>query len=301
MTERKPEREIYDEEVIDLGEYLRILRANFWKIAGISLGIGVLTLLYMFTKPNQYRASAVIMPVEEENKQSMAIGALASLGIQVGSPTKVEDLEVLFNSNDLTVRVFTQHDHWATLLGDSYDPKTKQVKPRFPSFLSSRRKKPGSPDDWDAIRAAEDGKTVSLSRKTGSLTISFESTSPEQSATILAEYLDEAKSRLQEEAFARAAKNKKFIEEQISNTVDALTRDRLYALLGQEVEREMMARNREQFGFRIIDSPRVPDRKSKPSRGLAALLAALFIGIASSIIYIVKDRHKQMTFQGNHG
>ncbi len=49
--------------------------------------------------------------------------------------------------------------------------------------------------------------------------------------------------------------NKKFIEEQIGKTVDALNRDQLYSLLGQEVEREMMARNREQFGFRVIDSP----------------------------------------------
>jgi hypothetical protein len=49
--------------------------------------------------------------------------------------------------------------------------------------------------------------------------------------------------------------NKKFIEEQIGKTVDALNRDRLYSLLGQEVEWEMMARNREQFGFRIIDVP----------------------------------------------
>jgi hypothetical protein len=55
--------------------------------------------------------------------------------------------------------------------------------------------------------------------------------------------------------------NKKFIEEQIGKTVDALNRDRLYSLLGQEVEREMMARNREQFGFRIIDVPRIPASK----------------------------------------
>ena len=74
-------------------------------------------------------------------------------------------------------------------------------------------------------------------------------------------YLDEGKSRLQEEAFDRAIKNKKFIEEQIGKTVDALTRDRLYSLYGQEVEREMMARNREQFGFRVVDARRVPDQK----------------------------------------
>ena len=41
-------------------------------------------------------------------------------------------------------------------------------------------------------------------------------------------YLEEAKSRLQEEAFERAVRNKRFIEDQIGRTVDPLTRDRLY-------------------------------------------------------------------------
>jgi uncharacterized protein involved in exopolysaccharide biosynthesis len=232
------------------------------------------------------------MPVEEDNKQSVALGALASLGLSVGGATKVEDLELLFKSDDLTVRVFTRHDHWKTILRDAYDPATGMVKPGMLAFLSSGRREPGPPGDWDAIRAAEDAKSVSLQRKTGSLMISFETTSPEETAAILTEYLNEAKSRLQEEAFARAAKNKKFIEEQIGKTVDPLTRDRLYALLGQEVEREMMARNREQFGFRIIDAPRVPDRKNRPARGLISLIATMLSGFAIAMVFILTDRRK---------
>jgi uncharacterized protein involved in exopolysaccharide biosynthesis len=287
MDRRRP-MGYYEEEVIDFGAAFSAIRKNIWRILGISLGAGVLTFLFLLTRPNLYRSAAVIMPVEEENKQSVAFGALAALGLSVGGPTKVEDLEVLFNSKDLTVRVFNRHDHWATLLGDSYDPATKKVNPGYLSFLSSGRKGPGPPGEWDAIRVAEDAKSVSLKRKSGSLTIAFESTSPEESAAILTQYLDEAKSHFQEEAFERAVKNKKFIEEQIGKTVDALTRDRLYSLYGEEVEREMMARNREQFGFRIIDSPRVPDRKSRPRRGLAALLAALFAGFAFSIYFCRK-------------
>jgi uncharacterized protein involved in exopolysaccharide biosynthesis len=291
----------YEEEVIDLWAAFSATRQNIWKILGISLGAGVLTFLFMLTWSNLYRSTAVIMPVEEDNKQSVALGALAAFGLSIGGPTKVEDLEVLFKSDDLTVRVFTRHDHWKTILGDVYDPATGEVKPGMLDFLSSDRKEPGPPGEWDAIRAAEDAKSVSLSRKTGSLTIEFESTSPAESAAILTEYLDEAKSRLQEEAFARAAKNKKFIEEQIGKTVDPLTRDRLYALLGQEVEREMMARNREQFGFRVIDAPRVPDRKSKPRRGLAALMVTLIVGFAFPLYFIVKDRGKTLNKKGGHG
>jgi hypothetical protein len=62
---------------------------------------------------------------------------------------------------------------------------------------------------------------------------------------------------------------------QIGKTVDALTRDRLYSMYGQEVEREMLARNREQFGFRGIDTPRVRDQKSRPSRAKSAMVAML--------------------------
>ena len=299
MTEQTPDRaemdrrrrkEYHEEEVIKFEVVFSVIRQNIWKILGISLGAGVLTFLLLLTRPNLYRSKAVIMPVEEDNQQRVALGALASLGLSIGGSAKVEDLEVLFKSDDLTVRVFSRHDHWATLLGDSYDPVTKEVKPDFFSFLTSGRKEPGPPDDWDAILAAEDSKSVSIDRKTGSLAISFDSTSPKESAAILTEYLDEAKSRLQEEALVRAAKNKKFIEEQIGKTIDPLTRDRLYISLGQEVEREMMARNREQFGFRIIDAPRVPNRKDSPARGLIALVAAVSTCFLVAWVFILMNR-----------
>jgi uncharacterized protein involved in exopolysaccharide biosynthesis len=87
--------------------------------------------------------------------------------------------------------------------------------------------------------------------------------------------------------------NKKFIEEQIGKTVDALTRDRLNSLYGQEVEREMMARNREQFGFRVIDAPRIPDRKFKPRRGLGAIAAAILTFFIGCVFFIVRNKPHQ--------
>ncbi len=122
----------------------------------------------------------------------------------------------------------------------------------------------------------------------GTVSVSFESPSAQGSADIVKYYLDEGKSRLQEEALDRAVKNKKFIEEQIGKTVDALTRDRLYALYGQEVEREMMARNREQFGFRVVDAPRVPDRKFKPHRIVGLIMSAFLTFFAGWIFYIFR-------------
>ena len=279
----------YEEDGINLDEYLSILRSHWWKIAGISLGVGILTLLYMFTKPNLYRSTAVITPEEDQSGKNPAYGTLASFGISVGGPTKVEDLEALFKSKDLTVRVFGKYDLWPIVMPDRFDPKTGKMKAGFLDRFFGRGD-PKPPGDWDAIRLAEGSLTFSLNRKSGNLSISFQSRSPEGSAAILGHYLEEAKNRLQEEAFSRANNNKTFIKEQISKTVDALTRDRLYALYGQEVEREMLARNREQFGFRVIDSPRVPDRKSRPSRGRPAMGATLFAAFLTFFLMLFRDR-----------
>ncbi len=257
--------------------------------------MGLVTFVVMFQMPNMYKATAVITPANDENKQIPALGALASFGIDVGGSSKVEDLDNLFKSNDLTVRVYQKYNLWPIVLADRFDPATGKMNPGWMDRLFGNEKGPRPPGYWDAIRSAKDRLDVAVNKKAGTLSVSFESLSPEGSANIVKYFLEEGKSRLQEEALDRAIKNKIFIEEQTRRTVDTLTRDRLYSLYGQEVEREMMARNREQFGFRVIDSPEAPDRKSKPRRGVAAILATFFAGLAFSIYFIVRDRRKKLT------
>ena len=290
MEERPPMETREDE--IDLGVYFAILRKQWWKICGLSLAVGVATLLYLWTKPDIYQATAVITPSIEEKKQIPALGALASFGVSIGGPSSVEDLESLFRSNDLAVRVFRKYNLWPIVLADRFDPATGKVNPEWTDRLFGNEKGPRPPVDWDAIRSAKERLRVSVNKRSGTVSVSFESFSAESSANIVGYFLEEGKNRLQEEALDRASKNKKFIEEQIGKTVDALNRDRLYSLLGQEVEREMMARNREQFGFRVIDSPRIPDRKSKPKKLLGALMATLISGLALSIYFPARDRRK---------
>jgi len=288
MEERAPGE--FDDGVIDLGKYWAILWPNLWKIALFSLVVGILTLLVMLRMPNIYQATAVITPEKDERRQNPSLGAFASLGIDVGGPSRVEDLETLFRSNDLAVRIFRNNTVWPILLGDRYDPATGGIKISAKGGFFGGEKKPKPLGDWDAIRAANARLRVSAVRKTNTVTVSFESPSADGSANIVRYFLDEAKSRLQEEALDRATKNKKFIEEQIAKTVDALTRDRLYALYGLEVEREMMARNREQFGFRVIDSPRIPDRKSKPARARTAITVTLGAFLAACGFSLIRRR-----------
>ncbi len=274
------------------GGFAAVIRKVWWQAALLSLGAGAVVLGAMFLLPNQYQAAAVIAPAGDEPKPNAALGALASFGISVGGPSKVEDLETLFRSKDLTARVFRTHDLWRGLLGDRFDPASRTVRPDWTDRLLRGASAPRPPGDWDAIRAVKDRLGVAANRKAGTVILLFESPSAEGAAEAIRAYLEEGKSRLQEEAFERANRNKTFIEGQIARTLDPLTRDRLYSLYGQEVEREMLARNRDQFGFKIVDSPRVPDRKSRPHRARAAIFATVAAFFACLGFALVRERNR---------
>jgi len=164
VTEGRPATR-YEEDEINLGEYFAILRKNGWKIALFSLAVGLVTLLVMFLLPNIYQATAVLTPPAEDKRPNPALGVLASFGVDIGSPTKVEDLETLFQSNDLTARVFRKYNLWPIVLPDRIDPATGKMKVGWTDRLSGGEKGPRAPSDWDAIRVAKDRLRVSTTRK----------------------------------------------------------------------------------------------------------------------------------------
>ena len=82
----------------------------------------------MFQLPDIYQATAVLTPAVDEKRPNPALGVLASFGVDIGSPSKVEDLETLFQSNDLTARVFRKYNLWPIVLPDRFDPATGKMK-----------------------------------------------------------------------------------------------------------------------------------------------------------------------------
>ena len=171
---------IRKEDLIDFREYLAILWENWRMIFSISLGVGIFTLAIMYLLPNIYIATAVIAPVVEDQKSVPAIGALAStFGIQIGGPTKVEDLEALFKSKDLTVRVFSRNNLWPFVLQDRFDSTTGMMKVSWRDQLLEREKRQKKPGDWDAIRVVKNALKVAINKKAGTISVTFESPSPE--------------------------------------------------------------------------------------------------------------------------
>ena len=280
--------------IVGGGWYFEVMRRNLVSIILISFGAASAVLMFTIFLPNIYRSSAVIKPVSQESQKYFSpLEQLASIGVPIPTNTRIEDLEVLLKSEDLTTRVFRKYDLWKEVFKEEIDRSTGKRKEGILSSFRASVKGDEASGDWDVIRVAKKALSVRTDTRRGIVTISFESRHPALSAKIVGHYLDEAKSRLQEEELERARRNKEFLQDQITKTVDVLTRDRLYSLYGKEIEMEMLALNREQFGFRLVDSPKPPDRKVSPQRALATIIAGLTAFFISVVCFAAIDAGKK--------
>ena len=87
----------------------------------------------------------------------------------------------------------------------------------------------------------------------------------------------------------------RFLNEQIKNTSYTEVKTALASLLEQEVEKLSLIEANEEYLFKTIDPPFVPEIKSKPKRSQIVLIGFLF-GILLSLCFIFfKNRYIQKT------
>ena len=114
------------------------------------------------------------------------------------------------------------------------------------------------------------------------ITISAESDDPVFAANLVNYFLTTLNNHMSNEAKRVAAINKQYLEDQLLKTADPLIKQKLYNMIAQQVETSMMAEVKENFCFKIIDPPRVPDEKIKPQRSImvvSSFLVSLFLGV----------------------
>ncbi len=90
------------------------------------------------------------------------------------------------------------------------------------------------------------------------------------------------------EARRVATINQKYLEEQLGKTADPLIKQKIYNLIAQQLETSMMAEVKENFAFKVIDPPKVPDKRIKPKRIQMVLLSFVIVhlyGCVFSIFY----------------
>lgn len=259
-----------DEEEINLFEYILILIRYKALIMTVVAIAGLSAVVYSLMLTNIYRSEATIA-LRDSDKGASPLSAFGGLGgmvassLGLGGGGSLEKLEVVLKSRELSARVINTYDLMPTLFSKTWDPEKKKWRTDAPPSLQ------------DALRVLADKLSIRADIKKNTLTVGIEYKDPEMAKTLVNHFLTELSNSLREEVLRDAAENMRFFNEQLQRTGDAMLREKIYALMAKEVEKETFAKAQKYYSFLVLDPPIAPDldKKIRPKRSTICILAVL--------------------------
>lgn len=260
-------------ESVNLLDYARRIWRNrilLFIIVGVSVAA---TILYSLSLDNIYEARAVLMPASGLNRDQTA-SALVAMQFGLAPPTSPAASEItnLLRSNILSERIVRKYNLTETFFGTKVQAGQAAESP-----------------PWDSIRLLQKIMKVSFTPKDNLIQVSVQYRDPRKAADIIGYALTELNEHMSGEAKRVADTNKMYLESQIEKAADPFIRAKIYGLIAQQVETSMMAEAKENFAFKLLDPPRVPDKKVKPKRVQMVIIAFLLSFVLAVCVVLGKE------------
>jgi uncharacterized protein involved in exopolysaccharide biosynthesis len=200
-------------------------------------------------------------------------------GLGLGGGGSLEKLEVVLKSRNLTNRVIKKYKLMPVIFSDDWNEKKKKWNTDEPPTLQ---------DGWKEM---QDSLTIRLDIKKNTIKMGFDHKDPETAKKVADYYLTELSEVLREEVIQDATQNMRFFRKQLEKTIDSLLKEKIYAMLAKEIEKETFARAQKYYSFLILDPPIVPDpdKKIRPKRALICILSVIVAFFLAVFLAFIKE------------
>lgn len=290
------------EDEIDLHELLLMLWNKKLLITGTSLLFAVCgMLLALFFLPNIYKSHALLLSADQGQSNMGSLSQYSSMarlaGISIPSNEVDKSTEAIerIKSHEFFARYFLKNILLQDLLAvQKWDPSSNMLFYKENIFDSNKSiwirdvgfPKSIIPSSQEAYKTYQKIINVSQNDRTKFITISVEHQSP----FIAKEWTDiiikEINKSMRDAEKKQTSKSIKFLNEQ-ALTVNYDELKKAISLLQQEQMKSLMLiEANEDYIFKIVESPLVPEMKSGPNRFAIVLIGALF-GAILSILFLV--------------
>lgn len=290
---------------INLMEYCTIVWRRRAIVAAFVIAGAIISIAASFISAETYRASAVITPVKSQDS-SMG-GGISTLAQQFGGlagislPDAGSNSEIvsLLSSNILREKVLKRKGVMQMIFADRWDEGRKEWSGEGESSLLSAVRPNASaagpapaggapPTLWEGIRRLKEMVSVVQSARENTITITADAPRAETAARTVEYILDTLNEHMSSEAQRVARVNRAYLESELKSAADPIIRQKIYGLVARQIEMDMMAEVKENFAFKVIDPPMVPDRRISPRRTRmvgAGTGASLIIGIFAAFLF----------------
>jgi hypothetical protein len=287
---------------IDIVDLLKTIVAGKWVIFSITAIASTLGVIYSLSLPNIYESKALLVSVSSSNNPTISqqYSRLASFaGVnnlsEDSSSNAMQALEKMkslsfFEANILpnislpdlmAYKSWNPHTNLSEYDEDIYDDTSKL-------WLSNPSNKDLMPSSQKSFNAFKGHLSMQVDQITGFLTLKIRHQSPyiakEWNSLIIDQINDFYRKKDKDEA--KIAVN--YFNDRIAETNFSEIKQVIAMLMKEETQKLALVEAKEFYVYEYIDPPVVMEKKSEPSRALICIVFALFGGILSVTIVLVR-------------
>lgn len=293
------------DDEIDLGELWRAVWAGKFTIIAISFIFAVASIFFALSKPNVYKASAILAPASAEGGGGLGalagqFGGLASMaGISLGGgggDKTALALEIL-RSRSFIENYIAKHDLLVPIMAaEKWDMATDKVILDDELYDQINNKwmrevkppKKAEPSSWEAFREFSKLLSVSQDKTTSMITINIEYFSPTMAQQWLTWLINDVNDFMRAQDQKEAQDSIDYLTKQLENIQVTTMETVFYQLIEEQTKNMMLTQVKSEYVLKTIDPPQVPDEKSGPKRALIVVLSTMLGGILSVLIVMIR-------------
>ena len=294
------------DDEIDLAELWRAIWAGKFTIIIISMIFAVASIFFALSKPDIYKASAILAPASSEGGGGLGamagqLGGLASMaGISLGGGGGVDKtalaLEIL-KSRSFVENFINKHDLLVPLMASiKWDMASDTLilneevydKANDKWIREVKAPKKPEPSSWEAYKAFSELVTVAQDKSSSMVNIDISFYSPRISKQWLTWLVEDINEYMREQDQIEAKASIEYLTSQLANIKVATMETVFYQLIEEQTKNMMLTMVKKEYVLKTIDPAQVPDTKDKPKRALIVVLGTMLGGILSVLIVLIR-------------
>lgn len=272
-----------DPDEINLLEYAYALIHRKWWIVGFTfLGL-VIGLIAAIAKGPTFVSEAVIGPQESDNQKTPSLAGFGALGglvasqLSLGGNASLDKIDLILDSRSFSTKLIEKYDLIPSIYKYQYPKVYAKVRDTSSHSWKSSFVSPKPADFAGLAKSYLKKKT----NKNNTMTISIALKDSAMSFTLASMYLDYLDEFIRSDVQTNAKENVTYLEKQLETIPDPLLREKVQALMANEIEKEMIVSKK---AFKIIDP--VYESKTFKEKKLYPLVFAFGLFFLTSLCVI---------------
>jgi uncharacterized protein involved in exopolysaccharide biosynthesis len=296
---------VQDDE-IDLGELWRAIWAGKLTIIAISFIFAVASIFFALSKPNVYKASAILAPASAEG----GAGGLAALAGQFGGLASMAGINLgggggdktaltleIIKSRSFIENFISKHDLLVPIMaGENWDVASDSLILDDELYDSVNNKwirevkppKKAAPSSWEAYKEFSKLLSVSQDKTTSMVTIGIEYLSPTLAQQWLTWLISDVNDFMRDQDQKEAQDSIDYLTQQLESIQVTTMETVFYQLIEEQTKNMMLTKVKAEYVLKTIDPPQVPEEKAGPKRALIVVLGTMLGGMLSVLIVLIR-------------